>query len=273
MALDGRLKWVKFLLLSFNFVFFTFGLTIMTAGVWRLLTMNNFPKLVQAGGVAIFLIVVGFIFLFIALIGCYGVWKRNFCMVTTFAILLFCCVIMDVVIVIGVYTFTNKVLDILDNEMQSDINSYNTSKLARERIDVFQEMVGCCGQVNASDWVNFQPDGISVPDTCCRIVTVDCGAGAMNNESIIYTEGCVPFVEYMYKMMKLWSGVIGLVFAFIKIFVIVLACTLMYGIHKGYKIQEPLLISDLACFRCFQRRAQPVSVSVSEEGSPHHRVK
>lgn len=42
---------------------------------------------------------------------------------------------------------------------------------------------------------------------------------------------------------------------------------------SSVQIQEPLLISDLACFRCFQRRSQPVSVSVSEEGSPHHRVK
>ncbi|XP_017341886.1 CD63 antigen isoform X2 [Ictalurus punctatus] len=250
-----------------------FGLTIMVIGVWRLMSLNDVPKVVQAVGVAIFLIVVGFIFLFIALIGCCGVWKRNFCMVTTFATLLFCFVIMDIVIVTGVYILTNKVLDIVDDKMQSDINSYNTSEVAREYVDVLQEMVGCCGQVNASDWVNFRPDGISVPDTCCRIVTVDCGAGAMNNESIIYTEGCGPFVEYMYKMTKLWSGIIGLVFAFIKIFVIVLACTLMYGIHKDYKIQEPLLRSDLACFRCFQRRSQPVSVSVSEEGSPHHRVK
>ncbi|KAF4077954.1 hypothetical protein AMELA_G00193790 [Ameiurus melas] len=263
MALEGGLKWVKFLLLSFNFVFFMFGMVIMMAGVWRLMIMHNSPKIVQAGEAAIFFTVVGFIFLLIALIGCCGVWKENFCMVTTFAILFFFLVIIDIVIVIGLYAFANKELDIMDEKIQRLINGYNTTEESRVLLDIFQEGLGCCGRVNASDWVDFQPDGISVPDTCCRTFTMDCGAGAMNNKSIIYIEGCGPALKYVFKMIKFWSGVIGLVFAFIKIFVIVLACTLMYGIHKGYKIQEPLLIRDLACFRCFQRRAQPVSVSVS----------
>lgn len=46
----------------------------------------------------------------------------------------------------------------------------------------------CCGMNGSSDWRNFRPDGMSVPDSCCVNVSANCGIGAMTDSAKVHHE-------------------------------------------------------------------------------------
>eukprot|EP00064_Thunnus_orientalis_P015736 superscaffoldBa00002975_g15793 len=63
----------------------------------------------SASGAPIVLIGIGVVIFFIAFFGCCGAWKENYCMVTTFAILISLIIIVEIAAAIAGYIFRNKV--------------------------------------------------------------------------------------------------------------------------------------------------------------------
>ncbi|MCI4387196.1 hypothetical protein PGIGA_G00071330 [Pangasianodon gigas] len=240
MAVEGGMKCVKFLLFFFNFVFLLCGLAVIVVGVVVGATLSSLPESEQEAskGSSVVIIVVGVVIFFIAFFGCCGAWKENYCMVTTFVILLSLVFITEILLSVGGYVLTNTMLVIMDEGLQEMISEYETNEEFKDGMDKMQQMLKCCGGVNVSDWVDFQADGISVPDSCCRNMTLNCGIGAMNDGNEIYTRACGTALENLIKLVRHWFGVAALVIAFIEILAVVFACTLMRGIRKGYKNQE-----------------------------------
>ncbi|XP_026800852.3 CD63 antigen isoform X2 [Pangasianodon hypophthalmus] len=238
MAVEGGMKCVKFLLFSFNFVFLLCGLAVIVVGVVVGATLSSLPESEQEAskGSSTVITVVGVVIFFIAFFGCCGAWKENYCMVTTFVILLSLVLITEILLSIGGYVLTNTMLVIMDEGLQEMISEYETNEEFKDGMDKMQQMLKCCGGVNVSDWADFQADGISVPDSCCRNITLNCGIGAMNNGNEIYTRACGTALENLIKLVRCWFGVAALVIAFIEILAVVFACTLMRGIHKGYEV-------------------------------------
>ncbi|XP_053538426.1 CD63 antigen-like [Ictalurus punctatus] len=116
------------------------------------------------------------------------------------------------------------------------MKNYTTNPDVRKGLDELQEELKCCGAVNSSDWMFFKPDKNSIPDSCCKNVSTNCGAGALNDAHKIYIEGCGAALETAIKKNLLWVGVAALVIAFIELLGVVFACTLMRGIRKGYEV-------------------------------------
>ncbi|KAI5612128.1 CD63 antigen, partial [Silurus asotus] len=214
------------------------GLAVIVVGVLVESTLKNLPEVEQTAskGTSAVIIVIGVIIFLVAFFGCCGAWKENYCMVTTFVVLLSLILIAEILLVIGGYVLTNTVTMVMDEAMKSMIKEYKTDPKLKEKMDNLNQEMQCCGVKNASDWVNFKPDNISVPDSCCKNVTVNCGAKAMKDSNKIYTEGCGTVLQDVLKGVMLWVGVGVLVIGFIEILGIVLACTLMYGIRKGFEV-------------------------------------
>ncbi|KAL4623702.1 CD63 antigen [Arapaima gigas] len=206
MAVEGGVKCVKFLLFFFNFIFWLCGLFVIVVGVLAQLALHKTLVIQNASGsaVPIVFIVVGVIIFFIAFFGCCGAAKENYCMVTMFAILLSLIVIVEVGVVIAGYIYKGK--------------------------------LQCCGINSTRDWKSFNQNGNSVPDSCCKNVSKDCGLGKMNDINTVFQRGCEEaLVLELEKNMK-WVIVGALVIAFIEILGIVFACVLMKGIRSGYEV-------------------------------------
>ncbi|KAF4077953.1 hypothetical protein AMELA_G00193780 [Ameiurus melas] len=170
-------------------------------------TVTKIPAIQELANTTspIVIIVVGAVIFLITSIGCCGVWKDNYCMVTTFVVLLLIIIIIETVILaISVYVWKGKLEDLPEKMMQD----YTSNPDIQKGLDDIQEELKCCGAVNASDWVFFKSDKISVPDSCCKNVSPNCGAGALKNAN------------------KIYIVILGIVFS----------CTLMAGICRGYEV-------------------------------------
>ncbi|KAG7472025.1 hypothetical protein MATL_G00104160 [Megalops atlanticus] len=239
MAVEGGVKCVKFLLFFFNFLFWLCGLALIVLGILVQVALHNNVVIKNASGSAtpLAIIVVGVIIFFIAFFGCCGAWKESYCMVTTFAILLSLIIIIEVAAAIAGYVFRGKLNNIVRDGLKEMITNYNNgTEEFRKSVDKMQEDLKCCGANASTDWSFFKADGNSVPDSCCKNVTVGCGSGSMRDSAKVYQQGCQVAVEELLKKNTLWVIVAALVIAFLQIMGIVFACVLMRGIRSGYEV-------------------------------------
>ncbi|XP_073470110.1 CD63 antigen [Aquarana catesbeiana] len=236
MAVEGGMKCVKYLLFFFNLIFWICGIALIGLGIYvqiylnATLTINN----ASASGPPIVLIVVGVVIFFISFFGCCGAAKENYCMVTTFAILLGIIFLVEIAAAIAGYVFRNKVQDVFRDSINDSVSNYNVTKEAKDGMDAIQQTFHCCGANSSSDWNNYPPfkGSGTVPDTCCKVIVTGCGKNSTN----IYTNGCIQGIDdWMKKYVGIIAGV-ALGIAFFEILGIVFACCLMKGIRSGYEV-------------------------------------
>ncbi|CAJ0918162.1 unnamed protein product [Ranitomeya imitator] len=180
------------------------GCALIGLGIYVLVQMHN-PQVFKNASVfgpPIVIIAVGVVIFFISFFGCCGAVKENYCMVTTFAVLLGLIFLVEIAAAIAGY--------------------------------VYRGQFKCCGANNFTDWKNYDPfKGTNdVPDSCCKQFLLNCGKNLTN----IYTAGCVPTIEAIFKTnIGIIAGV-ALGIAFFEVLGIIFACCLMKGIRSGYEV-------------------------------------
>uniref|UniRef100_A0A8C5P750 Tetraspanin n=1 Tax=Leptobrachium leishanense TaxID=445787 RepID=A0A8C5P750_9ANUR len=186
------MKCVKYLMFIFNFIFWICGIALIALGIYVQVQLNHsiLIKNASSSGASIVIIAVGVVISFISFFGCCGAVKENYCMVTTFAVILVLIFLVEITAAIAGYVLKDKIL----------------------LIDVAQRDFGCCGANNYTDWTTNGPfkDKTHVLDSC----------------SSIHTNGCV---EEIYAKIKSNIGIIAgvaLGIAFFEILGIIFACYL-----------------------------------------------
>jgi len=237
MGVEGGMKCVKFLLFFFNFIFWLCGLALIIVGILVQVTFHKtlMIKDASASAIPIVIIVVGVVIFFIAFFGCCGAWKENYCMVTTFVILLSLIIIVEIAAAIAGYIYRGKVSAIVQESLTEMITKYNNTEIEKA-VNQLQKDLKCCGVSNYTDWKDTFPGGNSVPDTCCVNFTTSCGVGAMTDPDKLYKEGCRSAVEALLKKNIQWIIVAALIIAFLQIMGVVFSCMLMRGIRSGYEV-------------------------------------
>ncbi|XP_003223232.1 CD63 antigen [Anolis carolinensis] len=236
MGVEGGMKCVKFLVFFFNFIFWLCGIALIALGVYVQIELNKTLQTtgsISSSGASIIILSVGVIVFFISFFGCCGAIKENYCMVTTFAVLLTLIFLVEIAAAIAGYVFKDKVRTVIDTEIRAEMNQYNNSDIAKGLDDV-QRTYRCCGASNYSDWFHvkgFEPQ--RVPRSCCKNDT-DCTRNP--TDANVYTEGCVSKIEaWMKKHFIIVAGV-ALGIAFFELLGIIFACCLMKGIRSGYEV-------------------------------------
>uniref|UniRef100_A0A8C1MGA7 Tetraspanin n=1 Tax=Cyprinus carpio TaxID=7962 RepID=A0A8C1MGA7_CYPCA len=236
MAVEGGAKCVKYLLFFFNFIFWLCGLALIIIGVLAKVPVNTSAIIKGYAGSPLLLIVVGVIIFFIAFFGCCGAWKENQCMIAMFAVFLSFIIIIEIGAAIVGYVLLGTMTDVLNKGFDIMVTEYNETENSRI-LDTLQQDYKCCGKNSSVDWLNSKflaPN--SVPDSCCKNVTQNCGEGAIRDTSKIYTEGCQPILDKFLKKNFLMIAVTALIIAFVQITGIVLSCILVQAIRNGYEV-------------------------------------
>ncbi|KAM4048126.1 CD63 antigen [Anomaloglossus baeobatrachus] len=236
MAVEGGMKCVKYLVFFFNFLFWICGCALIGLGIYVLVQVHNPQVFKNASifGPPIVIIAVGVVIFFISFFGCCGAAKENYCMVTTFAVLLGLIFLVEIAAAIAGYVYRNQVQNAFSDTITDGMKNYNSSTEAKKGIDDLQKSFQCCGANNFTDWKNYDPfKGTNdVPDSCCKTPSTNCGKNLTN----IYTVGCVPQIENMLKTRIGIIAGVALGIAFFEILGIVFACCLMKGIRSGYEV-------------------------------------
>ncbi|KAJ3586049.1 hypothetical protein NHX12_012450 [Muraenolepis orangiensis] len=182
------------------------GVALIVVGILVQVAIHDSLSIVDstASAVPIVLIVVGVVIFFIAFFGCCGAWKENYCLVTTFSILLFLIILAEIGVAIAGY--------------------------------IFRDHLKCCGANSSMDWINFSTDRKTVPDSCCVNISKGCGVGKLTDPVKVHQQGCHTAIEEILADNLTWIIIAAIVIAAIQILGIVFSCVLMKGIRTGYEV-------------------------------------
>ncbi|KAM4796020.1 CD63 antigen [Rhinophrynus dorsalis] len=237
MAVEGGMKCVKYLMFLFNFLFWVCGIALIALGIYLQIQLNNtlIMKNASSSGAPIVIIAVGVVIFFISFFGCCGAAKENYCMVTTFAILVVLIFLVEIAAAIAGYIFKDKVRDAFETSFKDGMSKYNETKDITDSIDTLQRDFKCCGANNSQDWSKIGPfKGTTiVPDSCCVNITKGCGRTL---STPINEVGCVEGINNWIKANVAIVAGVALGIAFFEILGIIFACCLMKGIRSGYEV-------------------------------------
>lgn len=220
----------------FNFLFWVSGLILIIVGaVVEKKYGSEFEFLdTKYSNAPILLIAVGVIVFIIGFLGCCGACKDNYCMVTTFAVLLGVIFILEIVAGAIGFAYKGKVKEVAEKALDKAKSKYEESSVngATKFIDWTQENLECCGVTDyKTDWAN--------KNGTCGNAAVNGFASCHKDKDCkkkLYTTGCVSvLMEFLKNNMVLVGGVaIGI--GLIQLLGIVFACLLMKKIKEEYEV-------------------------------------
>jgi len=228
MAIEGKMAVVKYLTFFFNFLFFLSGLALVIVGGVIRSKYGDYLSFADSkfASAAIFIIVVGVIVFIIGFLGCCGAVKENYCMVTTFAVLLGVIFVLEIIAGSVGFAYRSKVKETADKGLKRAIDNYDNDKEkgAKDFVDWVQTEFTCCGMDGASDWQT------ALPASCCDADVKNCTI------TTAHQEGCLlKFEEFVHDNLVV-IGAVAIAIAFIQLLGIVFACCLMKAIKNQYEV-------------------------------------
>ncbi|XP_070596557.1 CD63 antigen [Erythrolamprus reginae] len=236
MGVEGGMKCVKYLIFFFNFIFWLCGIALIALGIYVQIELKNTLVMTgpaSASAAPIVILSVGVIVFFISFFGCCGAVKENYCMVTTFAVLLTIIFLVEIAAAITGYIFKDKVKAVIKDEIHQEMNNYNISAV-KKSLDTLQQKYNCCGINSYTDWYNvtdFKPG--EVPASCCK-KDMNCTKNPTPENT--FEEGCVKKIEDWMRKHIVIVAAVALGIAFFELLGIIFACCLMKGIRSGYEV-------------------------------------
>jgi len=236
MVAEGGATCIKYLMFFFNFLFWLSGLALIIVGAYIKVNYGDYLSYgdedsTNFASVSVFIIVVGVIVFIIGFLGCCGAYKENYCMVTTFAVLLGIIFILEIVAGALGFAYRKKVeaevTDMLDQAVSKYFNADQPG--AKELLDWAQQEFECCGRNVSSEYGTKN-------GTCTKGGVASCYDNNSCTGGNLYKKGCQQgFVDFIRHNLAV-VGAVALGIAFIQLLGIVFACCLMKFIKEGYEV-------------------------------------
>ncbi|KAM7114122.1 CD63 antigen [Molossus nigricans] len=237
MAVEGGMKCVKILHYVFLLAFCAcaVGLIAVGVGAHYVLSQTISQGATPGSMLPVVIIAVGAFLFLVAIVGCCGACKENYCLMITFVIFLSLIVLVEVAAAIAAYVFRDKVMSEFNKDFRQQMKNYPKQNQTAFILDKMQKNFRCCGAANYTDWetMSIEPKG-RVPDSCCVNVTQGCGINF--NVKEIHTEGCVEKIGVWLRSNVLVVAAAALGIAFVEVLGIIFACCLVKSIQSGYEV-------------------------------------
>ncbi|KAL4625011.1 CD9 antigen isoform X1 [Arapaima gigas] len=219
-ALTGGDKCIKYLLFTFNFIFWLAGTAVLAIGLWLrfdsrtkgLFEGNDSPSVFFTG--VYILIAAGALMMVVGFLGCCGAIQESTCMLGLF--FFFLLLIFAVEVAAGIWGFSNQdkvVNEIIEFYKQTFQNYKDTKQEAlKETLRIIQFGLNCCGPTGTAF------DGAK--DTCPKKEGLD----------QFITTSCPSAIEELFSSkLHIIGGVgigIGIIMIFGMIFSMMLCCAI-----------------------------------------------
>ncbi|KAK5603493.1 hypothetical protein CRENBAI_006330 [Crenichthys baileyi] len=146
---QGGMKCVKYLLFSFNFIFWLSGLLVLAVGLWLRFDPHTLELLTADGAPDTFFIAVyillgaGGLMMVVGFFGCFGAVRESQCLLASF----FACllIIFGAEITAGVFGFLNK------EKIAEEIQKFYSESIAHDNSNrtvvalIYHKTLNCCG--------------------------------------------------------------------------------------------------------------------------------
>ncbi|KAM4593780.1 CD151 antigen-like [Odontesthes bonariensis] len=229
---------LKYLLFTFNFLFWLAGGVVMAVGVWTLMEKSDYISLLSSKTYAVsayILVLAGAIVMVTGVLGCCATFKEQRSLLRVYFVLLLCIFLLEILAGVLAYIYYQQ----LNEELKQNLRETLIKKYGQaghehitEAVDKLQQEFKCCGSNSSSDWAesiwirSTDSDHRTVPDSCCKTLTDLCGL--RDHPSNIYKVegGCISKLEkYILDHLKI-IGAVGVGIACVQIIGMVFTCCL-----------------------------------------------
>lgn len=240
---------LKYIIFSFNVLFWMFGLSVMAVGVWAWTEKNAFNNLSKLTHLALdpafALILIGGITFIIGFTGCIGALRENTCLLGSYAVLLAVILVLELTAGVLTFVFKDSIKSQATEGLQTFIVHYREDPDQQNLIDWIQEdWLQCCGIRGPEDWDlnNYfncssqkvgSREACGVPFSCCKrklneiVENKQCGYDVRKEgftddvgkrmDLIINEKGCLQSGEEWLERNMLFIATVCLISAFCKI--------------------------------------------------------
>jgi len=238
-------KYLKYSLCFYNFIFLLSGCVICGLGVWTLLEKLVFVRLMTTSTyqVTIWLLVAtGCLSVITSLIGYTSIALEKRGLLALYTILLVIVFMFESCIGLIAYVYQDQLsLELTSNLGSTFIQTYGEHIENTKAIDKIQQQYDCCGSYNFTDWQNStwyenHPD-MKVPDSCCRTPTDGCGI--RDHPSNIPYTGCIYRFNSSLTLHLFLVGSISLGIGLLQVIGVILTSCLFYRLDKYSSSTSP----------------------------------
>ncbi|KAL2088949.1 hypothetical protein ACEWY4_015848 [Coilia grayii] len=229
---------LKYLLFTFNFLFWLAGGAVMAVGIWTVAEKSDYISLLSSRIYAVsayILIVAGIVVMITGILGCCATFKEQKGLLRLYFVLLLFIFLLEVLAGVLAYVYYQQ----LNTELKENLKETMTQKYQQagqdhitQAVDKLQQEFKCCGSNSSSDWSESQwiltqkANGRVVPDSCCKTPTENCGR--RDHPSNIYKVegGCITKLEnFILDHLKI-IGAVGVGIACVQIIGMIFTCCL-----------------------------------------------
>lgn len=236
---------LKYLLITFNFLFWLAGGVVMAVGVWTLLEKSDYISLLPSStyaASAYILVLAGAIVMVTGVLGCCATFKEQRRLLRVYFVLLLCIFLLEVLAGVLAYIYYQQLNEELKQSLRDTmIQKYEKSSHEHitRAVDKLQQEFKCCGSNSSADWAASEwirsqaAEGRRVPDSCCKTPTPLCGH--RDHPSNIYKVegGCISKLEkFILDHLKI-IGAVGIGIACVQVIGMVFTCCL----YKSLKVE------------------------------------
>ncbi|XP_065126051.1 CD151 antigen, like [Paramisgurnus dabryanus] len=229
---------LKYLLFTFNFLFWLAGGAVMAVGIWTLIEKSDYISLLSSKIYAVsayILIVAGVIVMITGVLGCCATFKEQRRLLRVYFVLLLCIFLLEILAGVLAYIYYQQLNEELKvNLRETMVQKYNQPEQdhVTKAVDKLQQEFKCCGSNSSSDWKESAwihsslSSGRFVPDSCCKSPTELCGK--RDHPSNIYKVegGCITKLENFILNHLQIIGAVGVGVACVQIVGMFVTCSL-----------------------------------------------
>ncbi|XP_076848499.1 CD151 antigen-like [Brachyhypopomus gauderio] len=229
---------LKYLLFTFNFLFWLAGGAVMAVGIWTLTEKSDYISLLSSRIYAVsayILVLAGVIVMVTGVLGCCATFKEQRRLLRVYFVLLLCIFLLEILAGVLAYIYYQQLNEELKNNLKNTmVQHYRQPDQdhVTKAVDKLQQEFKCCGSKNYTDWTeslwirSSEATGRKVPDSCCKTPTNLCGK--RDHPSNIYKVegGCIAKLEnFILDHLKI-IGAVGVGIASVQIVGMVFTCCL-----------------------------------------------
>lgn len=229
---------LKYLLFTFNFLFWLAGGAVMAVGIWTIAAKSDYISLLSSRIYAVsayILILAGVIVMITGVLGCCATFKEQRRLLRVYFVLLLCIFLLEVLAGVLAYIYYQQLNEELkDNLKETMVQKYHQPDQDHitKAVDKLQQEFKCCGSNKSSDWAesvwirSIEARGRKVPDSCCKTQSENCGT--RDHPSNIYKVegGCITKLEnFIMEHLKI-IGAVGVGIASVQVIGMIFTCCL-----------------------------------------------
>ncbi|XP_016086838.1 CD151 antigen, like isoform X1 [Sinocyclocheilus rhinocerous] len=230
---------LKYLLFTFNFLFWLAGGAVMAVGIWTLVEKSDYISLLSSKIYAVsayILIMAGVIVMVTGVLGCCATFKEQRRLLRVYFVLLLCIFLLEILAGVLAYIYYQQLNEELkENLRETMVQKYHQPEQdhVTKAVNKLQQEFKCCGSNGSFDWVesvwirSVEADSRLVPDSCCKSPVIKL-CGRRDHPSNIYKVegGCITKLENFILNHLQIIGAVGVGIACVQIVGMFFTCCL-----------------------------------------------